>query len=431
MPLKHSVEEIKLNNGMQGLLIDVPDATSVVYTIHFRAGNYYVDRPEISQTAHVMEHMSFGPNAEFDSIEDFSQEFSKNGAYSNALTNSIDLVYLAGAAVMEWSRILDLQELAITKPKYTEEVLKTEKGNVREELIGYRNNYGRIVWQRVMRGAGLDRWYDEEELTTLPNITLDDIKNHFEKTHTLKNMRFIIVGDLKKQRDEVVAHLEKWSLPTGELLSLPKETVKPAELVYLRKPDAQNLGFSLYFFLNRILTRRELRAMTALNYILTGTMHSRIWGVARKRGICYGAGSWSGRNPTGYSDFSFGGQVSYENADELFKLMIDQLKEVSEKGVTQEELDRAKEYRTGAMQLGTDTVASLADWYGSTYVDYGEIDYVDDMFELIKGTTVEEIKNLANEFINSGVWAFGAHGGIEESEVAKHYKLFTDAFRRN
>lgn len=430
MPLKHTVEEISLDNGIKGLLVHVPDATSVRYTVQFRAGNYYVDRPEISQTAHVMEHMSFGPNEKFESLEEFSQEFSRNGAYSNAFTGSIDLVYLAGAALMEWDRILDLQELAISRPKFTEEVLETEKGNVREELIGYDGNHNRIVWQKIMRGVGLDRWYDKDELKTLGNIKLSDIESHFNKTHTLNNMRIVFVGDFSDgRREQVIEKLNKWRLKPGKLLELPKESVRPSDgLVYLKRPEIPNLGFNLYFFLNRILSRREIRAMAVLSYLLTGTMHSRIWGVARKRGICYGMGSWSNRNATGYTEFGIGGQVSYSNAKELFDLVIEQLRSVVDSGVSEDELARAKEYRTGAMQLSTETVASLASWYSDFYFDYGEIDYVDNMYELINGTTAEEIQNLAKEFITSGIWSFGAAGNIEESEIETHYQLFEEAF---
>lgn len=430
MPLKHTVEEIKLKNGIQGLLINVPDATAVRYNVQFRAGSHYVHDKKVSQTAHVMEHMSFGPNERFDSIEEFSQEFSRNGAFSNAWTGSIDMVYMADAALMEWDRILELQELSITKPRYTQEVLDTEKGNVREELIGYANDTSRIVWQRMMRAAGLERWYDEEELATLPNITLEDISGHFKRTHTLKNMRFVFVGDLAQHRQKIIDNLESWGLPEGELLPLPKESVNSTDMIHLKRPDLPNLGFSLMFFLNRVLDRRELRAMTVLNYILTGTMHSRIWGVARKRGICYGMGSWSNREVTGYSEFGIGGQVSLENAKPLFELIVEQLQLVAKEGVTQDELDRAKEFRLGALQLGTETVRSLASWYSDVYYDYGEIDYVDSMPDLIKGTTVEEIQRLAKEFVESGLWSFGGSGNIEESDLRDHYNIFFNAFPR-
>jgi len=424
MPLKHSVEEVVLKNGARGLLITVPGTTSVHYDIQFRAGNNYAKRRDISQVAHILEHMSFGPNARFDSVESFSQEFTRNGAYSNASTDSDDLIYTAAAAIMEWDRILDLQQLAITQPKYPQALLDTEKGNVREEIIGYSNDHARILWQRMMRQSGLNRWLDSEEILTIDAVTLADIHEHYRRTHTHKNMRFVIAGDLQTHAAKIIKQLEGWQLPTGELLPIAKETVKAGGMVHLTRKDLANLSFTLLLSLNRTLSRRELRALNVLSHILTDTFHSRIWGTARSRGICYGMGSWVSESSSGISELGFGGQVSFDNADELFRLMIEQLKIVSTVGITEKELDEAKQYRLGVLQMGLDTVGSLVSWYEDIYFDNGKIDDVDAFPALIQGTTVTEIRDLAKEFLDAKIWVFGGVGNITKKALQKHYDLF-------
>ena len=84
--MKHTVEEVRLKNGARGLLIDVPDATVMSFQFHFRAGSRYVRDKDIYETAHIMEHMSFGANEKFRSQALYDQEFVKNGAYYNAYT---------------------------------------------------------------------------------------------------------------------------------------------------------------------------------------------------------------------------------------------------------------------------------------------------------------------------------------------------------
>ena len=63
-------------------------------------------------------------------------EFTKNGAYHNAYTSDLSMVYVADCADFEWERILELQKLAICTPKFNETELEAEKGNVRSELTG-------------------------------------------------------------------------------------------------------------------------------------------------------------------------------------------------------------------------------------------------------------------------------------------------------
>lgn len=424
MPLAHSVEEISLKNGAKGLLITTPGVTSVRYNIQFRAGNEYVIDQAVSQTAHIMEHMAFGPNAEYASMEDFSRDFSKNGAYHNASTSNVDMVYTASAALMEWDRILRLQLLAITKPVFTEAALKAEKGNVREEIVGYANSHGRLLWQEMMHSVGLNRWLDTRELATIDAVSLDDIKAHHAKTHTPQNMRFVISGDLTTHRSEIIEMLEDAFPAKGERLALPVEIAKGETFVPILRKDLPSVTFNIIFFLGRVLTRAELRAANVMMYIITDTFHSRIWGEARARGICYGMGSWVGTEPTGLTEFGLGGQVSAENTEELFGLIAEKLTQIARDGVTEQELHDAKENRTGGLQMGTETTGSLVNWYAPLYYDFGEIDYVDAMPELIQGTTTESITAIVNEFLKSDAWSFGVIGNIDEAKTQRQYESF-------
>ncbi len=41
--MKHTVSELVLPNGMQGLIIHIPDAQVMTYELNFRAGEYLVE----------------------------------------------------------------------------------------------------------------------------------------------------------------------------------------------------------------------------------------------------------------------------------------------------------------------------------------------------------------------------------------------------
>ena len=138
--MKHAIEEVKLQSGACGILIDVPGASVMNFRVIFRAGNKFVKRPEIYEVAHLMEHMAFGRNAKFRDEQAYEAEFTKNGAYHNAWTSDAFIVYEAECADFEWERILSLQELAVAQPRFNEAELKSEKGNVRSELTGYQND---------------------------------------------------------------------------------------------------------------------------------------------------------------------------------------------------------------------------------------------------------------------------------------------------
>ena len=59
MPLPHTVKEIKLKNGLEGLLIDIPNASVFCYEFCFRAGNEFVRDVAVRQTGQIFEHIAF------------------------------------------------------------------------------------------------------------------------------------------------------------------------------------------------------------------------------------------------------------------------------------------------------------------------------------------------------------------------------------
>jgi len=423
MPLQHSVEEIVLSNGIKGLLIDVPGSSVVSYEIHFLAGNYYSPNTDVQQTAHLMEHMAFGGTKEFPTQERFSQEFTKNGAYHNATTWQYEMSYYADCALMEWDRILDLQQLAITEPLFTDEILKAEKGNVREELTGQENNRRRILWQKTLREMGDEMFIDAEKVKTINAVALSDIKNHYKKTHTLANMRFSFAGDLKKHKDYIVSELEGWKLPKGARLEVPVKQLHSAPAVGIYREDMPSIIFTIMVALNRKYSEEEKVALNALNHILTGTHHSRILGKARTRGLCYGMGSGIDVDADNISRFEVGGQVSAENATALFELIADELGKAADGDITEDELNSAKQYGLGTHQMNGQTVGGVNSWYASQYFEDGTIDIMDGAPGQISAIKLEDMQKLLKELLETGVWTVGVIGAMRKPEVNKLYDI--------
>ncbi|HMS93224.1 MAG TPA: pitrilysin family protein [Candidatus Saccharibacteria bacterium] len=428
MPLKHTVNELKLSTGASGLIVNVPDSTVMSYTIHFRAGNDFARAPEIHQTAHLMEHMAFGPNEEFDTMEAFSQEFSRNGAFSNASTFDTNMHYYADCAQFEWRRILELQQLAITRPRFLPEILEAEKGNVHEELAGQAHNNPRVMWQHINRAMGGHSLLDNEKIATIDAVTVDDIIEHHTRTHTHLNMRFVLAGDFSGHEDEVKTLLESWRLPRGERLEPRSDGINAAPPVLLKRADQENSNFGIVMVIRRHLSTDDLVAMAALNHVLTGTMHSRIWGKARADGICYGMGSNSNVDLDGTSSWEFYGQVRPENADALYSLIVKEIKRVAAGDISEHELDETKQFLTGDYQMRGQTVGALAGWYGGDYFFDGTIDPIADADKRISAITRERMVALAQEFLAAGIWALGEIGNVKKADNARHYKTLDTLF---
>lgn len=416
--MKHTVEEVKLPSGARGLLIDIPGATVMSFQFQFRAGVRYVANKDIYETAHVMEHMAFGANARFKSEHDFEAEFTKNGAYHNAYTSDLSMVYVADCADFEWERILDLQRVAICQPKFNAEELEAEKGNVKSELTGYLNNHNRVLWPKIQQLLGEDVLTFWQRLQTIPNVTLDDIREHHKRTHTAQNMCFVIAGKLQGRKSEIKRQLAEWELPKGERFEVPRDELRRANPTLIRRKEASNLTFGLSLTMPRELTDDEAEAMNCLDHILTGTMHSRIYGAARKKGLAYGMFS---DTSVGFHDSSwdFGGQVNLETSRALFDIITRELKYVMDGKITEEELDAAKSYALGRYQMGAQTVAQISNFYTGRYFADGVVKDYEKVPESIRKTTRTRMIDTAREFIASDAWVLAGVSSGEKEEIVE------------
>lgn len=423
--MQHSVEEVRLKSGARGLLIDIPGATVMSFQFQFRAGNRYVRSKEKYETAHIMEHMAFGANAQFKSEHQYEAEFTKNGAYHNAYTSDLSMVYVADCADFEWDRIFALQRVAICQPKFNAEELEAEKGNVRSELTGYLNNHNRVLWPKVQQLLGEDVYTFWQRLQTIPNVTLADIREHHKRTHTAKNMNFVIAGKLKGRKTEIKRQLEEWELPEGERFEVPRDELSSGNPTLIRRKEASNLTFGWSLTMPRELTDAEAEAMNCLDQILTGTMHSRIYGAARKKGLAYGMFS---DTSVGFHDSSwdFGGQVNLDTADGLFNIIVREVQCVLDGKITEEELDAAKSYALGRHQMGAQTVSQISNFYTSRYFADGIVKDYDKVPDSIRKVTKQRMVDTAREFIAANTWVMAGVSSGEKAElVALNEKLAT------
>jgi predicted Zn-dependent peptidase len=416
--MRHSVSEIVLKNGAKGLLVHAPESTVMSFQYNFRAGEYLVERDKW-EAPHIMEHLLLGANKHIPRARTFQAEFEKNGAYCNASTGTHDIIYEAECADFEWQRIQEWLQIAITEPLFLEDEFKAEVGNVREELTARSNNHFRHLSIALREAYGFYSVTDQERLVLMNNVTIEDIKDHYKKTHTTSNMRFVIAGKITPtRRKQIKQMLEGMKLPKGRgRKELPDEI--PCALVEpltIQNNTVDNYYFYFDTFLKRRMDDNELSAMGLLNSMLTETLYSRILGTARERGLVYSMSSGIGYDMDS-TNWWFGAQVRPDNAHALFDIMTTQISEIFDGKLSHVEINAAKQRRLGSYQRGYQTVGGLASYYASPYFfDDHYIDY-HTLPERIKGVTKTQIIKGARALFEDQIWGLGILGNPQEHEV--------------
>lgn len=425
--MNHTVSQITLKNGGRGIIIDIPGAQVMSTQFHFRAGYRFVRDKSIYETAHIMEHMAFGASKRFKDSHAYEAEFTKNGAYHNAYTSDNSMCYVAECASFEWERILDLQKAAICEPTFQDDEYIAERGNVKSELTGYLNVPNRVLWPKMSQELGEDTLTYSERLKQLNDITVDDIKEHYARTHTGGNLRFVIAGDFNGETEKIQALLETWKLPEGERLPIPVDELHSAEPFVIRRKDAPNLTFGLSLVVPRRLSDDENDAMDCLNHILTGTLHSRMLGSARKKGLVYHMFSDTSTYEHN-SSWDIGAQANVDDMEALSDIISRELKRVLEGDIDQSDVESAKSYALGRHQMGAQTVGQLNSWYANRYFFDGRIEDFDGTPEKINAVKKEQIIETAREFFATNCWVLGGYGNAEKAVLEKLSSKVTPLF---
>jgi predicted Zn-dependent peptidase len=409
--VRHTVNELILHNGARGLFVHIPNATVMTFDFNFRAGEYLVE-PDKWEVPHLMEHVLLGANELIPRARDFQAELEKNGAYSNATTGVYDINYDAECADFEWDRVLGLLLVAITKPLFLEEEFRAEFGNVQEEMVASSNNHFRRLSLEMRQSLGLIAKTDTERLELMANVTVNDVREHYKRTHHVPNMRFVIAGNLSAARRATITDLlENVDLAAeGERFALPLE--RPRRLsrpVYVPNDTVENLYFYIDTFKRRRLQDPETDALNLVNTMLTETLYSKILGTARERGLVYGMSSGLSQTKDA-SNWWFGAQVSDKNAPALLGIAVEELRKVMAGKIDQSEIAATKQYNLGRFQRSGQTVGGTAAGYAGRYFFDGVIDDYYRIPARIRAVNKHRIVEVANAMFDENIWGFGVLG---------------------
>jgi predicted Zn-dependent peptidase len=413
------IEEITTKGGAKGLLIHVPGANTMSFEFEFRAGDRYAVSLEKSETPHIMEHLAFGANKKYKSMRKNSAALQKNGASVNAYTSDTSLAYYSTCADFEWRRILKHMLLQLESPKFLEPEFQAEFGNVKEELA-LRWNYDTVrLFQLHNKNVGLEETTFKDRLSLMDNVTHQDIIDHYKKTHTQANLRFVIAGKINAGRKNAILNLmNEFELAKGskrsDWITGGKPSKKP--LLFIPKDDASSLNIVAEMFLSKPISKKEYLSAKVLSNMLTGTLHSIILGKAREKGWAYDISSGCG-NWREYPGFEFFIQVSETNAINVAKLIVGQLKNISAGKLKKSELSAAKKFALGSFQKALQTPANYLSYFSDGYYRDGEIKDYDTFKDRLDEIEVEDIINILNKFLKANTQA------VSVLAEAKHQKL--------
>ncbi len=314
---------------------------------------------------------------------------------------------------------LALLKLALTQPRFDEEAIERVRGqilsNIRSDLNDPNAIAGRIASELTYGdhpyGSSLDG-----TLESVGALSRDDVLNAYRDVIVKDRVYVGVAGDMSADELAVILDDLLGELPTGGAALPPQTEPRVTGGVTV---EQMNIPQSVAMFGHVGIRRDDPDFFPAFvaNEVFGGSgLQSRLsLEVREERGLTYGIGSYLVNWDHSHMLL---GQFSTANdrVAEAIDVVRAEWARIAEEGVTEDELDTAKTYLTGAYPLRFDSNASIARILVGMQIDGLPIDYIETRNGKVEAVTLEDVKRVAKRLYQPEALRFVVVGQPEGLE---------------
>ncbi len=346
-------DQTQLDNGLTLIGEYNPFARTVAIGYFVRTGAR--DEPrEINGVSHFLEHMMFKGTSRR-TAEEVNREFDEMGADYNAFTSDESTVYYGRVLPEFQQRLLDLLT-DMMRPALRREDFSVEKKVILEEIALYQDRPQYLVLEKAREVYYKDHPLGQSVLgteETIKNLTRDQMYSYFSQRYVPNNMVLTLAGQYEwDQAVSQVAEMTKGWI-SGEAprdISLPSGRSETA-VFYDTKFNRAHLCF-----ISPGMSTQDPRRYTAdvISTAIGSAKGSRLYWALIEPGLADSAwlDHWE-KDGTGL----FLGYASCEpeKAQEVADRFRQVLKEVTQEGLQEDEIIRARRKITSGYVLQSET----------------------------------------------------------------------------
>ncbi len=396
--------QFTLKNGLQVVTVEDHTVPSICFAIAFHVGSRN-ERPGITGISHLFEHMMFNGSKKYKPTE-FDRILETGGGYSNAYTSNDITFYYEEFNPDLLDRVLDMEADRMRALKIDTANLEQERGIVKEERrVSTDENVQSKMFEDLYAAAYVAHTYHHPVvgwMKDLDNITLQDAKDYFRIYYAPNNATVIVVGAfdakaLKPKMEKLFGSIPAQQKPRPVNDAEPEQQGERR----LKLQKAAELPAVAIGYKTVNVSAPDFYALNLLATILARGQSSRLY-----RRLVYDlqiatevSASMDDHIDTGL--FSFYAQMrpgkeTAEAEKEIYRI----IDEIAKNGVTEEELQKAKNVSQVdyVNQFKTNVgVANRLGYYEVVYGNYKKSFHVTEEYSKV---TIEDVKRAAAAYFN-------------------------------
>ncbi len=398
-------ERSVLSNGLRVVTQPMPTARSVAVGLFVGVGSRREDEAHAG-LSHLLEHLVFKGTRRYPEPGGLSEAIEGCGGSVNAATDRELTIYTARVPAEAASRALEVVADLVLWPLLRRQDLVGEKPVIVDEIRMYVDSPGDHVFslfdELLFGGHPLGR-----EIAGTPRSVRrarhDTVVGHWERWYRPPNLVLAAAGAIT--HDQVLKAAGRWfeadapgSVPTHLPAALEAPTPAPSGSVRVafRRLSQGNLCIGMPGVAR---DHPDRWALDLLGAVLGDGMSSRLFIELReRRSLTYDVSTFGAT----YADCgTFGVHAGFDpvQGPALVAAIIEQLERVVQERVSDAELDRARAYTRGRLELRMEETGAVASWLGTGESLLPRILTVDEVIERLEAVTVEDLLRVARAYV--------------------------------
>ncbi|MEG2988180.1 MAG: pitrilysin family protein [Oscillospiraceae bacterium] len=405
-------EVFTLENGVRILTEKMEGVRSAALGIFIATGSRD-EAPGENGAAHFIEHMTF-KGTEKRTAQQIAVETDAIGGQMNAYTTKDSTCFYTRTLDTHLAQATDILCDMLLASKFDEGDVATERGVILEEIGMYEDNPEDLCSERlaaaVYKGNPLARPILGRK-STLNAMTGDFLRDYQRRHYTPDRIVVSLAGSFSAEN---VADLKnRFSVLTPGAAPKRKSAVyTPADTVKKRTIEQNHLTIA---FKGLPYGDEKRFTLQLLSFLLGGGMSSRLWQEVReKRGLCYSLYTYgAAHQDTGM--FAIYTALGKNQEGEALRAIMDTVRDFTAKGVTDEELNMAREQSKANVLMGLESTQARMSHMGRSVLVSGEIMTPDQLIAAYDSVTAADIQTLSKEIFNLETASISAVGRVGDA----------------
>ncbi|MCP2620157.1 insulinase family protein [Candidatus Aminicenantes bacterium AC-334-K16] len=394
------VEEIQLSNGLRVFLVEDHDFPTIEMRALIRTGSVFEPEDKLGLAAVTGEVLRTGgtKNLSGDEIDQVLEKLAASIETSIGQTSGYIYVSLMKD---DLEKVLPILADILMNPAFSEEKIQLAKIKQKSYIARRNDDVGQITrreFAKLIYGSK-SPYARHPEYATIESITREDIVNFYQKYFSPNNMILAVVGDfsLSHMKAQLEKTLGQWSAKKVKVGSFPAVKYNYVFRVNLiEKPDVNQSNIMLGH-IGGLMNNPDYPALIIMNSILS--LERMFKKIRTDEGLAYSVWGRYGARYVVPGIFSCGAQTKSESTVYAIKLMLRELKRITEEEVTDEELQRAKDQYLNGFVFNFDSKTKILSRI-LTYAYFGyPLDFMERLKKQVERVTKKDVLRVARKYL--------------------------------